>query len=254
VRTADGPKALPEPLPGVAALVLEPTLLPAPAFVPGELHVDLGGARPIPTGERVRRRADGRLEPLGRTDARVRVNGTRVEPGEVRLRLLEHGAVRDAELVLREDAPGEPRLVAYVVPAAGAAFTDTELRRHLRRSLPSAAIPQHVVSVETLPRRADGSLELKRLPTPFLTSRRESRPPQTDEEKLLLELCGETLGVPQPTLSDNFFDLGGHSLLALQLVTRIETRTRRRLKPRLLLLSTLEQVAAELARSEAVAG
>jgi non-ribosomal peptide synthetase component F/acyl carrier protein len=254
VRTADGPKALPEPLPGVAPLVLEPTLLPAPAFVPGELHVDLGGARPIPTGERVRRRADGRLEPLGRTDARVRVNGTRVEPGEVRLRLLEHGAVRDAELVLREDAPGEPRLVAYVVPAAGAAFTDTELRRHLRRSLPSAAIPQHVVSVETLPRRADGSLELKRLPTPFLTSRRESRPPQTDEEKLLLELCGETLGVPQPTLSDNFFDLGGHSLLALQLVTRIETRTRRRLKPRLLLLSTLEQVAAELARSEAVAG
>jgi acyl carrier protein len=143
--------------------------------------------------------------------------------------------------------------VAYVVPAQGAAFTDTELRRHLRRCVGRAGIPQHIVSVEVLPRRPDGTLDLRLLPTPFATRRRESRPPQTDEEKLLVALWSETLGVPHVSLEDNFFDLGGHSLLSLQLVSRIEAQTHRRLKPRLLLLSTLEQVAAELARAEVTA-
>lgn len=256
LQSSEDVRVLGAALPGIHVHVLEPSLEPAPVGVPGELFVgpdgSLGrGVGLIPTGEHARRRADGRLERLARTDGRVRVLGVRVEPAEGRLRLLEHPAVRDAAVVLRADAPGEPRLVAYVVPAPGMSFTDTELRRHLRRSVGPAAIPQHIVSVETLPRRPDGSLDLRPLPTPFATRRRESRPPQTDEEKLLVELWTEALGVPHVGIEDNFFDLGGHSLLGLQLVSRIESRTRRRLKPRLLLLSTLEQVAAELARTEA---
>ena len=255
LRSSEDLGFLSEALPGVHVHVLEASLEPSPLGVPGEIFVGPDGsldpiADLVPTGERARRRADGRLERLGRNDGRVRVFGVRVEPAEVRLRLLEHPAVRDAAIVLRADAPGEPRLVAYVVPAPGSTFTDTELRRHLRRSFGPPAVPQHIVSVEALRRRPDGTLDLRGLPTPFATKRRESRPPRTDEEKLLVELCAEALGVPSVGLEDNFFDLGGHSLLSLQLISRIELRSRRRLKPRLLLLSTLEQVAAELARTD----
>jgi hypothetical protein len=95
-----------------------------------------------------------------------------------------------------------------------------------------------------LPHGADA----RRLPSPFRPAAAEARAPQSDEERLLVELWREFLGVPRVSVLDNFFELGGHSLLALRLVARVEARTGRRLKPRLLLLGTLEQAAAELQR------
>ncbi len=257
-------------LPGVSVRVVERSLEPSALGVPGELRVGVEGCGPLDpavpdpfvadpwspetwllaTGERVRPRPDGRIETLDRTDGRVRVRGARVELPEVEARLLEHPAVAAAAIVLRVDAPGEPRLVAYYVPSPGAASTDTELRRHLRRALTPQGVPQHLVSVDKLPARVNGSIDLRGLPTPFATGRKTVRPPASDEERLLVELWQEALGISHVGVEDNFFDLGGHSLLSIEVIARVGQRTGRSLKPRILLLSTLEQVAAELARAQ----
>jgi len=133
------------------------------------------------------------------------------------------------------------------VARPGTIATDTELRRHLKQALPVEAVPRHFVSVMSLTRQPDGRVDTRALPPPF-SSRAAARPPHTDAERLLVELWQGALGAPRVDVTDNFFDLGGHSLLCLQVIGQIEERTGRRLKPRLLLLSTLEQVAAELAR------
>jgi hypothetical protein len=178
------------------------------------------------------------------------MRGRSVELAEVRRVLLGHAAVRDAAVVLGEDAPDEPRLVAYLLPKPGATATDTELRHYLRGSLDEAAIPRHFVVVDSLPRRKDGALDLRSLPSPFSTKRPAARPPASPEEELVLCLCRELLGGPAD-LASNFFDLGGHSLLCLQLVAQLEARTGKRLEPRVFLFGTLEQAAAELARAAA---
>ncbi len=222
---------------------------PCPPGVPGRVFVRWGNGW-SPTGDRARRLPDGRFLHLGREDARLTIRGLRVEPREVEICLLAHPAVLDAGVVLREDVPGAPRLVAYVVARPGATYTDTELRRHLRRTLPAPAIPQHVVAVDEIPRQADGRLDLRVLPAPFKAAG-EVRAPSSDEERLLVDLWESALGTRGVRIDDNFFNLGGHSLLSLELVARIESQTGKRIKPRLLLLSTLEQVAAELARTPA---
>jgi hypothetical protein len=178
------------------------------------------------------------------------VRGRSVELGEVRRALVGHAAVEDAAIVLREDAPDEPRLVAYVLPKPRGTATDTELRRHLRGSLDEAAIPRHFVVVDALPRRGDSGLDLRSLPSPFASQRPSARPPGTPEEELVLGLSRELLGAPAD-LGSNFFDLGGHSLLCLQLVSQLEARTGKRLEPRVFLFGTLEQAAGELARAGA---
>ena len=235
------------PLPGVLMEVLEPSLEPAPAGVPGQLHVGaFGRARSYSSQERARRRDDGTIERLERTDDAL-VRAGRVELREVRASLTEHPAVADAAVLWHRDTTGDPRLVAYVVGRPGTNATDTELRRHLKRALPPEAVPRHFVSVPSLTRQADGKVDARVLPAPF-ASRAAARPPSNDAERLLVELWQGALGLPRVDVADNFFDLGGHSLLCLQLVSQIAERTGRQLKPRLLLLSTLEQVAAELAR------
>ena len=246
---AEAGRLLNAPLPGIALRVIEPSLEPAAAGVPGQLQVSHPGAAGWhPGGERARLRSDGRIELLGRLGSRVRVRGRGVELAEVRRVLLGHAAVQDAAIVLHEDAPDEPRLVAYLLPKPGGTSTDTELRHHLRGSLDEAAIPRHFVVVDSLPRRADGALEVQSLPSPFTTKRPAARPPGSPEEELVLGLCRELLG-GAADLASNFFDLGGHSLLCLQLVSQLEARTGKRLEPRVFLFGTLEQAAAELARA-----
>ncbi|HEX5726759.1 MAG TPA: amino acid adenylation domain-containing protein, partial [Longimicrobiaceae bacterium] len=251
----DVPPTLPEgavhvpvgrPLPGRAAYVLDGWGEPAPLGVPGELCIGgtlargyLGrpaataaafvpdpfspapGARMYRTGDRARWLAAGELEFLGRRDHQVKVRGYRIEPGEIEARLAEHPGVREAVVLAREDAPGDRRLVAYVVgeETAGA----EALRAHLGETLPAYMVPAAYVRLEQLPLTPIGKLDRRALPAPEgdAHAAREYEAPVGKVEEALAEIWAELLGVERVGRGDDFFMLGGHSLLAVQMISRV---------------------------------
>jgi acyl-coenzyme A synthetase/AMP-(fatty) acid ligase len=264
---ANGLAPLGTPLPGVGWHVVDTRFQPVPSGVPGELIVSgpglargyaapataahdplvisADGTRWVRTGDRVRVRADGAIEYRGRLDARTVVQGLRVEPAALEQVLEQHPAVRAAAIAAR-DEDGERRLVAWIVPAPDADYTDSELRRWLRQRLPGILVPRRYFELDELPRLADGKLDRIALPTPLNGSLFDRVAPRTEAERLLGELWREALALDAVGVHDNFFDLGGHSLACIQVISRLEKASGQRLNPRLLLLNTLEQVAAQL--------
>lgn len=179
------------------------------------------------TGDLVKFRADGLLDFVGRADDQVKLRGYRVELGEIETRLREHGAVEDAVAIVREDTPGDARLVAYIIPSDATAFDTATVIESLRHHLPDFMIPSAVVTMEAFPMSAHGKLDRRALPAPESSDSPRSthyQPPRTSRERELVLLWQELLGVPQVGVSDNFFDLGGHSLLAVRLVSRMHAR------------------------------
>jgi hypothetical protein len=223
----------------------------APVPTVGELFVIAAdGTRLVRTGDRVRVRSDGSIEYRGRRDARTVVRGLRMQPAAAEQVLEQHPAIRAAAVAAR-DEDGERRLVAWIVPTADADYTDSELRRWLRQRLPDVLVPRRYFEVDELPRLADGQLDRLALPTPLSGSALFDRvAPRTEAERLLGELWREALALDDVGVHDNFFDLGGHSLACIQVVSRLEKASGQRLNPRLLLLNTLEQVAAQLEISQ----
>jgi amino acid adenylation domain-containing protein len=197
----------------------EPALT-AERFVPDPFSVD-GGARMYRTGDLGRWRADGTLEFLGRTDFQVKVRGFRIEPGEIEARLAEHPSVREAVVLAREDAPGDRRLVAYVVgdEAAGA----EALRAHLGQALPAYMVPSAFVRLDAFPLTPSGKVDRRALPAPEggAHAAREYEAPVGKVEQSLAEIWAELLGVERVGRGDDFFLLGGHSLLAVQMISRV---------------------------------
>jgi amino acid adenylation domain-containing protein len=180
------------------------------------------GGRMYRTGDLARRRPDGMLEFVGRTDHQVKVRGFRVEPEEIESTLVAHHSVGRAAVVVRQDTPGDPRLVAYVVAARG---VDTVglgpvLRGFLAGRLPEYLVPATVEVLAELPLTGTGKLDRAMLPAPTYSAG-TGRPPTTSRETALCVIFGEVLGVPAVTLDDDFFALGGHSLLAMRLVSRV---------------------------------
>jgi amino acid adenylation domain-containing protein len=174
------------------------------------------------TGDRVRYRADGNLEYLGRLDEQVKLRGYRIELGEVETALRQHSAVREAAVAVREDTPGDQRLVGYIV-AEGDAPDAAGLRAHLRDILPEFMTPSVFVTLERLPLSPSGKVDRAALPAPDASRpdlARQYVAPRTEDEKRLVELWAELLGVERVGVEDNFFELGGHSLLATQLISR----------------------------------
>jgi amino acid adenylation domain-containing protein/non-ribosomal peptide synthase protein (TIGR01720 family) len=238
------------PFPNVELYVLDGLLQPVPVGAPGELYVGgvglargyLGrpeltaerfiphpfstepGARLYRTGDRVRYLPDGQVEFLGRADEQVKLRGFRIEPGEVEAALARHPAVREATALVREDLPGQPRLVAYVVPAEGQTLDAAGLRAALKEHLPEYMVPAAFVTLPALPLTSSGKVDRKALPAPEGVRPEAGTPfvaPRSELEQQLAAMWAELLGVERLGVHDNFFELGGHSLLATQLVSRV---------------------------------
>ncbi len=202
--------------------------LTAERFVPDPWGM-APGDRLYRTGDLVRRRRGGEIEFLGRIDHQVKVRGHRIEPAEIEAALARLPGVRESVVVARLDT-GDTRLVAYVVPAPGAAATGDELRRALGDTLPPYMVPAAVVVLAALPRTANGKLDRQALPPPGMSlAERELTPPRTPIQLQLTHLWEEVLTVRPIGIRDDFFELGGDSMLAVRLVALIRKRLGRNL-------------------------
>ena len=180
------------------------------------------GARLYRTGDLVRHLADGNLEYLGRADEQVKVRGYRIELGEIEAVLAEHEEVREAIVVVREEAAADKRLVAYLLTEGGAELNNGELRSWLREKLPEYMVPTAFVTLSELPLTPNGKVDRRALPAPEpLQGGSQRVAPRTPVEELLVGIWAEVLEVGQPGIEDDFFELGGHSLLATQVISRI---------------------------------
>jgi amino acid adenylation domain-containing protein len=213
---------------GVARGYLGRPALTAERFVPDPFGPSAGaepGGRLYRTGDMARWRPDGTLEFLGRLDQQLKLRGFRIEPGEIETVLGRHPSVRTAVVSAREDAPGDKRLVAYVVPE-GEPPDSGALRHFLEQRLPEYMVPAAIVVLKSLPLSPNGKLDRRALPPPELTEpadREDYVPPRTPVEAMLADIWATVLRLERVGIRDNFFSLGGHSLLATQVVTRVRT-------------------------------
>ncbi|MEA2691482.1 MAG: hypothetical protein QOJ16_869, partial [Acidobacteriota bacterium] len=248
-------------IPDLSLRVVDLTLQPQPVGVPGELCISGAGLargylnRPELTAERfvpdpwgtesgtrlyrsgdlVRRLPDGDVEYLGRIDHQVKVRGFRIELGEIEAALGEEPGVREAVVIVREDEPGDRRLVAYVVGASGAMLVPGDLRAALKRKLPEPLVPSAIVLLDVLPLTVNGKVDRRALPA--LESGRQETGLAADRaakrsadrsaaargpvEELLGGIWEEVLRLDRVGREENFFELGGHSLLATQVASRV---------------------------------
>ncbi|GAB2948295.1 hypothetical protein GCM10027280_41280 [Micromonospora polyrhachis] len=189
----------------------------AAAFVPNPFGPP--GSRLYRTGDRCRWRPDGTLEFLERVDRQVKVNGVRVELGEIEAALHAQPGVREAAVVAQPDRNGDKRLVAYIVGGA----EPTELRSALRAVLPAAIVPAAIVGLAALPMLPSGKLDTAALPTPTEANGPAAAPTtaRTTAEELVADAWAAVLGVDTVDVHASFFDLGGHSLLAGRVMARL---------------------------------
>lgn len=196
--------------------------LTAERFVPDPYGHLFGapGARMYRTGDLARRLPDDGVAYLGRTDYQVKLRGFRIETGEVEAALRALPDVAEAAAVVREDQPGDQRLVAYLTAEGEAAPCVATARETLHRDLPEHMVPTAFMVLGTLPLNPHGKLDRAALPAPSFEAATGGRVPRTPREETLCALFGEVLGVDGVTIDDDFFLLGGHSLLASKLASQ----------------------------------
>jgi amino acid adenylation domain-containing protein len=246
------------PISGARLYVLDDHLQLAPVGVPGELYIggtglargyldqpDLTAASFIPdpfadrggfgqpgdrlykTGDRARYRADGNLEYLGRADGQIKLRGFRIELAEIESVLLQRPDILEAAVLLREDEPRNPRIVAYIRATEGEAMSIGKLREQLKRLLPDYMVPSAFVRLETMPLTTSGKVDRAALPEPDRQRPQQSAEfaaPRNNLERALAEIQRNVLNLNQVGVHDNFFDLGGNSLLVVEAYRRMESQ------------------------------
>ncbi|MBJ6611780.1 MAG: amino acid adenylation domain-containing protein [Candidatus Thiothrix moscowensis] len=234
------------PLPGKTAYVLDNALQPLPIGVAGELYLggsgvargywqrdDLtaerflanpfGAGRLYRTGDLARWLPDGTLEFIGRVDHQVKLRGFRIELGEIGTLLAQHAAVQEAAVIVREDQPGQKRLVAYWTAKPSAQASNADIMQHLQAALPAYMVPAVCVLLAAMPQTANGKINRKALPIPAETEAANDSQyvaPTQPVEQQLADIWASVLGRESVGIHDNFFALGGDSILSLQVVSR----------------------------------
>ncbi|MFB6772699.1 amino acid adenylation domain-containing protein [Streptomyces sp. NPDC056337] len=231
------------PHPGVRAYVLDNALRPCPIGVRGELYLAgrglawgyLGrsaltaerfipdpygppGSRMYRSGDLARVLPDGQLDYLGRADEQMKLNGLRLEPGEIETVLSEHPSVKAVVVALREDPPSQPRLVAYCIPSPAHQVEARVLRSHAASRLPAGMVPLLYVELDQIPTTPAGKTDRTALPAPNKTVVKST--PPSPHVATLCDLIATLLGRSKIPADADFFDLGGDSIMAIQLVGR----------------------------------
>ena len=256
VEQADGPISIGRPIANTDLFIVDERLNPVPVGLPGELLIGGDGVvrgylnrealtaerfvenrfraaqgevrgRMYRTGDLARYRPDGTVEFLGRLDFQVKLRGYRIELGEIESLLAADGSVRDAVVMVREDEPGDKRLVAYLIPQAPHEIDGGRLREHLADSLPDFMIPAHFVTLAEFPLTPNRKTDRNNFPAPHeggvlsAGSTAVYQPPENPYQQQIAEIWQQALGLPRVGIQDNFFQVGGHSILAVQVHRRI---------------------------------
>jgi amino acid adenylation domain-containing protein len=240
-----------QPISNTGAYIVNEQQQPVPVGVPGELYISGVGLacgylnkpeltaekfvelrladqlspraiRVYKTGDLARFLPDGNIEFLGRIDHQVKIRGFRIELGEIEESLRCHPLVSEAVVVANEEASGQKRLIAYIVPRGASGPLANQLRAFLQESLPEFMTPSIFVELENLPVTANGKVDRQRLPAPPRAVSMSDAMPQTEIEQAIAEAWKEILDLERVGLDDNFFDLGGHSLLLAQVHARLQ--------------------------------
>ncbi|MEM6451445.1 MAG: amino acid adenylation domain-containing protein [Cyanobacteria bacterium P01_D01_bin.105] len=240
-----------KPIANTQAFVLDRYQQPVPIGIPGELHLagaglaqgylnqsaltaerfieqETLGGRLYKTGDRVRYRADGSLEFLGRFDHQVKIRGFRIETGEIETALRQHSDVQDVVVVAYipendpADKPTDKQLVAYVVTDLG--NPQTTLRQDLAKRLPDYLIPTVWITLDGIPQLPNGKINRRALPAPTQSDSSQAYvAPRSPQEQALADIWCNVLSRKKVGIHDNFFELGGHSLLAIQIMAQAES-------------------------------
>ncbi len=240
-----------KPISDLSLFILDKNRQPVPAMVPGELYIGgaglaegylhrprltaerfmknpFGEGRLYKTGDLARRLHNGDIEYLGRSDKQVKIRGFRIEPGEIEAALLQKEDIREAAVIIREDTPGNKRIVAYIVKQNDKEETDADtLREYCSTRLPEHMVPVAFVFMEALPLNVNGKLDVSALEKPEtagIKPKLSSEKPVTKEEEILLAVWSKVLHAEGIGVDDNFFALGGDSILTLLVVSEVKKR------------------------------
>ncbi|KDF01162.1 amino acid adenylation protein [Mycolicibacterium aromaticivorans JS19b1 = JCM 16368] len=259
------------PISGAALFVLDGWLRPVPPGAVGELYVaghgvgvgyvgraGLTGSRFVAcpfggpgdrmyrTGDLVWWGADGQLRYVGRADEQVKIRGYRIELGEIRSVLADLDGVEQAVVIVREDRPGEKRLVGYVTGTADVSAA----RAAMAERLPDYMVPAAIVAIDALPLTVNGKLDRRALPAPEFSDADSYRAPTTAVEETLAGIYATVLGVQRVGVDDSFFNLGGDSLSAMRLIASVNAAVNSRLSVRALFdAPTVAQLAARISEA-----
>ncbi|WP_377026010.1 non-ribosomal peptide synthetase [Mucilaginibacter angelicae] len=245
---------------GVAVGYLNRAELSAERFVKDNFS-PVEGARMYRTGDLGKIRQDGEIVCLGRIDHQVKVRGYRIELEEIEQNLLKEDNIKQAVVIAREDTPGMPRLVAYVIVNEQKEGADLKTQfdawqKGLLATLPEYMVPDDFVVMDMIPITPNGKIDRKALPKPdysIIYREGEFVAPRTDNEKLVAKIWQQNMGIEQISIFDNFFELGGRSLVAVKIMAAIEQETGKRLPLATLFEhATIEKLAARLEGNEAI--